>query len=83
MMTTPTPKRPIEAVTDMEDITGSVVHPHSSTPIVSKHMTHSLSQSDERSLSQSDERSWREVLGPPPPRGVTMVITIFCCNRIT
>lgn len=59
-------KRPIESVLDMEDI-GSVTRPHS-TPVVSKRTTVQKS-------SQSDERkSWREVLGPPPPRGVTMVI---------
>ena len=69
-MATPSPKkRPIEAVLDMEDI-GSVTRPHR-TPLVSKNAVHSFSQSDER-------KSWREVLGPPPPRGVTMVIIINC-----
>ena len=67
-MTTPSQKkRPIEAVADMEDI-GSVTRPHR-TPVVSKNTVQSCSQSDER-------KSWREVLGPPPPRGVTMVITL-------
>ena len=59
-------KRPIE---DMEDI-GSVARPHS-TPVVSKHSVVQSSQSNER-------KSWREVLGPPPPRGVTMVIINYC-----
>ena len=59
-------KRPIEAVVDMEDI-GSVPRPHR-TPIVSKNKIQS---------SQSNEgKSWREVLGSPPPRGITKVIII-------
>ena len=59
-------KRPIEAVVDMEDI-GSVSRPHH-TPIVSKNTVQS---------SQSNEgKSWREELGPPPPRGITKVIII-------
>ena len=59
-------KRPID---DMEDI-GSTPRPHS-TAVVSKHTMVQSSQSNER-------KSWREVLGPPPPRGTTMVTINNC-----